>query len=514
MSESILSGTLEEVFERVRRIRKETPFEPALEETGKVIEVGQGVALVDGLPNVKLGEIIRFPNNRYGLAIHLEERKAGVVLFDSSHALEIGMEAERTERVLKVGVGNEMLGRVVDPLGRSLDNGKAPSFHEMRPIERRAPSLIERLPVVDPLLTGVLAIDSMIPIGRGQRELILGDRQTGKTAIAIDTIINQKDKGVFCIYCAIGKEASEVRRILENFENLGAMSYTAMIAASGKDPPGLNFIAPYAAMALAEFFREQGKDTLLVLDDLTRHAWSYREISLLLRKPPTREAYPGDIFFIHSRLLERAAKLKKELGGGSITALPIIETEEQNISAYIPTNLISITDGQIYLSPQLFQKGRLPAIDVGKSVSRVGGKTQLPLYRRIIKDLRLFYAQYEELESFSRFGSRLDEETKQKIERGKRVREVLKQERLQPVSVAEQIALLNAVTRGLFDRTSLEAIPKRKREIQEILDRKLWEIAKRMNEGEDIPDEEMELFMKTIATVFQDEISRKDQAAD
>lgn len=497
-----LIESLDEAISRLQQMRQGISVDLSLEETGKVIQVEIGVAFIDGLPNLKSGELVQFAGQYYGLAINLEKKRVGIVLLDQSENIAVGMNVKRTNKVQEMGVGKELLGRVIDPLGRPLDNKRAPKLEKRRPIEKRAPPLINRLPVVDPLLTGIQAIDAMIPIGRGQRELILGDRQTGKTSIAIDAILNQRDQKVICLYCAIGKETAEVQRVLKDLEENGALDYTIMIAASGKDSPGLNFIAPYAAMTIAEDFMENGHDTLLVLDDLTRHAWSYREISLLLRRPPTREAYPGDIFFIHSRLLERATKLKKENRGGSITALPIIETEEQNISAYIPTNLISITDGQIYLSPKLFQEGVLPAIDIGKSVSRVGGKTQLPLYRHLIKDLRLFYSQYQELESFSRFGTKLDKETQKKLERGKRVREVLKQDRLKPLPIADQIAFLTALTEGLFDPIPLGEISMTKKKIQTFLYEKIPKISKALNQGKDLLEEEAKHFKELLMDLF------------
>jgi F-type H+-transporting ATPase subunit alpha len=355
-----------------------------------------------------------------------------------------------------VAVGDGLLGRVIDPLGRPLD-GKGPVVSTQRlPIERPAPAIMDRDPVTVPLQTGLTVVDALIPVGRGQRELILGDRQTGKTAIAMDTILNQRDQNVLCVYCAIGQRASAVAKAVATLREKGAMDYTVLVVSEGDDAPGLSYIAPYAATSVAEFFMEAGRDVLIVYDDLTNHARSYRELSLLLRRPPGREAFPGDIFYIHSRLLERATHLRHELGGGSLTALPIIETEAQDISAYIPTNLISITDGQIYLSPALFQLGALPAVDVGKSVSRVGGEAQRAAYRAVAGDLKLAYAQFEELESFSRFGARLDEDTRKIIEHGRRIRACLKQPEFAPVSVPAQIAVLLALTAGLFDGVPLD----------------------------------------------------------
>lgn len=500
---SSLLQNLDQVLDRLHQIQTEIKFEIHLEEAGTVTHVEQGVAFAKGLPHLKSGELVSFAGKFFGIAFNLEKEAIGIVLLDRSENIRVGMDVERTHKVLDVGVGEALLGRLIDPLGRPLDQRKTPALKKRRPIENKAPSIMDRLPVEDPLLTGIQAIDAMIPVGRGQRELILGDRQTGKTAIAIDTIINQKDQNVVCIYCSIGKESSEVQRVVKDLKQHEAMEYTIIVAATGKDSAGLNYIAPYSAMAIAEEFMKNGQDSLVILDDLTRHAWSYRELSLLLRRPPTREAYPGDIFFIHSRLLERATKLKKDRGGGSITALPIIETEEQNISAYIPTNLISITDGQIYLSPELYQEGLLPAIDIGKSVSRVGGKTQLPIYRHLIKDLRLFYSQYEELESFARFGTRLDEETKKKLERGKRVREVLKQDRLKPLPIADQIAFLTGITEGLFDPVPLEKVSTMKEKIQREIYDEIPDIVEKMNRGKEISKEEMNQFLDTLVSILK-----------
>jgi len=396
----------------------------------------------------------------------VDEAEIGVVLLGEYWHLNAGDEVERTGRVMDVLVGDGLLGRVIDPLGQPLD-GKGPvAASERLPIERPAPHIMDRAPVTVPLQTGLKVIDALIPVGRGQRELILGDRQTGKTAIAIDTILNQRDQNVLCVYCAIGQRASAVAKIVATLRERGAMDYTILVVTEGNDPPGLAFIAPYAATSIAEHFMEQGRDALIVYDDLTHHARSYRELSLLLRRPPGREAFPGDIFYIHARLLERATHLRKELGGGSLTALPIIETEAQNISAYIPTNLISITDGQIYLSPSLLELGVLPAVDVGKSVSRVGGKAQRAAYRAVAGDLKLAYAQFEELESFARFGARLDENTRKIIGHGRRIRACLKQAECAPVPVPAQIAVLLALTAGLFDGVALEQMPEAEHAVQ------------------------------------------------
>ena len=412
-------------------------------------------------------ELLEFPGGVFGIAFNVDEDEIGVVLLGDYWHLHAGDEVERTGRVMDVAVGDGLLGRVIDPLGRPLD-GKGPvAAGERLPIERPAPAIMDRAPVTVPLQTGLKVIDALIPIGRGQRELILGDRQTGKTAIAIDTILNQRGQDVVCVYCAIGQRASAVAKAVATLREKGAMEYTVVVVTEGNDPPGLAYIAPYAATSIAEHFMEAGRDVLIVYDDLTQHARAYRELSLLLRRPPGREAFPGDIFYIHSRLLERATHLREELGGGSLTALPIIETEAQNISAYIPTNLISITDGQIYLSPSLFELGVLPAVDVGKSVSRVGGKAQRAAYRAVAGDLKLAYAQFEELETFARFGARLDEDTRKVIEHGRRIRACLKQPEFSPVSVPAQIAVLLALTAELFDPVPLERMTDAERAVRE-----------------------------------------------
>ncbi len=432
-------------------------FTPQLKphEVGTVISVFTGIAKVSGLPGVGFEELVKFPGDVSGIAFNVDEDEIGVVLLGEYWHLHTGDEVERTGRVMDVAVGDGLLGRVIDPLGHPLDGNGPVTASERLPIERPAPSIMNRAPVTVPLQTGIKVIDALIPIGRGQRELILGDRQTGKTAIAIETILNQRGQNVVCVYCAIGQRASAVAKAVANLREKGAMEYTAVVVTEGNDPPGLAYIAPYAATSIAEYFMETGRDVLVVYDDLTQHARAYRELSLLLRRPPGREAFPGDIFYIHSRLLERATHLRKELGGGSLTALPIIETEAQNISAYIPTNLISITDGQIYLSPSLYELGVLPAVDVGKSVSRVGGKAQCAAYRTVAGDLKLAYAQFEELETFARFGAHLDENTRNIIEHGHRIRACLKQPEFAPVSMPAQIAILLALIAKLFEDVPL-----------------------------------------------------------
>lgn len=451
---------LESVFNRalsqIVHVRESVAPQLTLREVGTITSLATGIAKVSGLPNVGFEELVRFPNNVYGIAFNVDEGEVGVVLLGDYSQLRAGDEVYRTQRVMDVAVGDALLGRVVDPLGRPLDGKGLVNCGERLPIERPAPPIMDRSPVTVPLQTGIKVIDAIIPIGRGQRELILGDRQTGKTAIALDTIINQRGRDMICVYCAIGQRASAVAKAVAVLKENNALEFTVVVVTEGNDPPGLAYIAPYAATSIAERFMEQGRDVLIVYDDLTQHARAYRELSLLLRRPPGREAFPGDIFYIHSRLLERSTHLREDLGGGSLTALPIIETEAQDISAYIPTNLISITDGQIYLSPSLFELGVLPAVDVGKSVSRVGGKAQRAAYRAVAADLKLAYAQFEELETFARFGARLDENTRKIIEHGRRIRACLKQPEFTPVSMAGQIAVLLALTAKLFDEIPLK----------------------------------------------------------
>jgi F-type H+-transporting ATPase subunit alpha len=460
-----------------------------LREIGTVIHVGGGIARIKGLPGVTSEELVAFPGNLLGIAINLEPNEIGVMLLGDSDKLTAGIEVSVTGREADTPVGERLPGRVIDATGRVLDHGGPLRFSERRPVERPAPAILDRDPVTVPLETGIKAVDALIPIGRGQRELIVGDRQTGKSSIAIDTIINQRDKDVVCIYCAIGQRGTAVARVVDTLRKHEALDNTIVVVASDEDPPGLRFITPYAATTMAEYFMETGQDVLVVYDDLTRHARAYRELSLLLRRPPGREAYPGDIFYIHSRLLERATHLGSDRGGGSMTALPIIETQAQDISAYIPTNLISITDGQIYLSPTLFHKGVLPAIDVGKSVSRVGGKTQYPAFRAVAGDLRLSYSQFEELETFARFATRLDEDTRRTIEHGRRVREVLKQSEHQLLRASEQMAVLKAVNAGLFDDLPLDRVGDAEAAVQERVLGELPELCEDMEAGKKLEDE-------------------------
>lgn len=460
-----LSKALDETARELAAGMKNYEASISREEVGHVYSLSQGIVWAKGLEHIKSEELVLFSNGVMGVVFDILPDRTGIVLLDEDNGLRAGDEVSRTKRILEVPVDMSLIGRIVDPLGRPLD-GKGPiQAAEHLAVQREAPSIMARGPVTRPLQTGIKVIDALIPIGRGQRELILGDRQTGKTAVAFDTIINQADKDVLCIYCAIGQRSSSVAKLVAELKRRNAMEYSIVVVAEGSDPPGLQFIAPYAATSMAEFFMNKGQDVLIVYDDLTRHAIAYRQISLLLRRPPGREAYPGDIFYVHSRLLERSTRLRDEAGGGSITSLPVIETEAQNISAYIPTNLISITDGQIYLSPELFQKGVFPAIEVGKSVSRVGGKAQLGAYRKVAGDLRLSYSQFQELESFSRFGTRLDDATRKTLEHGKRVREVLKQNQYSPMAAHEQIAILMATNKGLLDQIPLENIAETEKKI-------------------------------------------------
>ncbi len=491
---SAAPGTLKHVFEHAFADIGKTleNFEAmlTLREVGVISNLSTGIAHVRGLPGVGFEELLEFPGGVFGIAFNVDAQDIGVVLLGDYWCLRAGDEVERTGRVMDVAVGQGLLGRVIDPLGRPLD-GNGPIVAERRlPIERPAAPIMDRAPVSVPLQTGLKVIDALIPIGRGQRELILGDRQTGKTALAIDSILNQRGKDVVCVYCAIGQRASAVAKVVATLREMGALDYTTVVVTEGNDPPGLAYIAPYAATSIAEHFAEQGRDVLIVYDDLTHHARAYRELSLLLRRPPGREAFPGDVFYIHSRLLERATHLRKERGGGSLTALPIIETEAQNISAYIPTNLISITDGQIYLSPSLFELGVLPAVDVGSSVSRVGGKAQRAAYRAVTGDLKLAYAQFEELESFARFGARLDEETRKSIEHGRRIRACLKQREFSPVSMAAQIAILLALSAELFDAVPLEQMTAAEHAVSESAKNIPEGIISRLESASDLTDED------------------------
>jgi len=495
--EGALDATLKDTFQKLEGVLSEHKPELKPEEVGIVSYVGSGIARVSGMDSVKAEELVRFPGDLYGLVFNIDPDEIGIIMLDPSEHISAGDEVLRTGRVLDIPVGEALLGRVVDALGRPLDNLGDIATSVRYPVEREAPPIMHRDPVTVPLQTGIKAIDALIPIGRGQRELILGDRQTGKTAIALDTVINQHDKDVICIYCAIGKQSSDVAKSIASLKEHNALKYCILVVAAGEEPPGLQFVAAYTATSMGEYFMEHGRDVLVIYDDLTRHARAYRELSLLLRRPPGREAFPGDIFYIHSRMLERSTHLRKEHGGGSLTALPIIETEAQDISSYIPTNLISITDGQIYLSPSLFQKGLLPAIDVGKSVSRVGGKAQLPAYRAVAGDLRIAYSQFEELESFSRFGTRLDDDTRRRLERGWRVREILKQPQLKPIPVAEQIAALLAVNGGALDVVPIKEISKAEGAVRKGVKERLSDLCKRIESGEKLSLDNFNTILKS-----------------
>ena len=427
-------------------------------ETGTILMVGDGIARASGLVNCMAGELLEFEDGSFGMAQNLEENSVSIVIFGSDENIGEGQTVKRTGKVVSVPVGEAMIGRVVNALGQPIDGAGPIDTKEFRSVESKAPGICERRSVYQPLQTGIKAIDSMIPIGRGQRELIIGDRQTGKTTIATDTIINQKGKDVLCIYVAIGQKRSTVASLVENLTRNGAMDYTIVVAATASESSPLQYIAPYSGCAMGEYFMNQGKDVLIIYDDLSKHAVAYRALSLLIRRPPGREAYPGDVFYLHSRLLERAAKLDDEHGGGSLTALPIIETQAGDVSAYIPTNVISITDGQIFLETELFHSGIMPAVNPGISVSRVGGDAQIKAMKKVAGTLKLIYSQYRELQSFAQFGSDLDADTKARLEQGARIVEVLKQSQNAPVPVEKQVAILYAVTKGILEKVNVEDV--------------------------------------------------------
>jgi F-type H+-transporting ATPase subunit alpha len=500
-SESLQSA-FDCAFDCISQVSKAFTPQLMLREVGTITSIATGIAKVAGLPGVGFDELIQFPNNIFGIAFNVDADEIGVVLLGDYATLNAGDQVQRTGRVMDVAVGDALLGRVIDPLGRPLDGNGTLTIDTRLPIERPAAAIMDRAPVTVPLQTGLKVVDAMIPIGRGQRELILGDRQTGKTAIALDTILNQRDKDVVCIYCAIGQRASAVAKTVAILREKGALDHTVVVVTEGNDPPGLAYIAPYAATSIAEYFMEAGRDVLIVYDDLTQHARAYRELSLLLRRPPGREAFPGDIFYIHSRLLERSTHLSKQRGGGSLTALPIIETEAQNISAYIPTNLISITDGQIYLSPSLFELGVLPAVDVGKSVSRVGGKAQRATYRAVAGDLKLGYAQFEELEVFARFGARLDEDSRKIIEHGRRIRACLKQPEFSPVAVPAQIITLLALSDNLFDLVPLVRMADAERAVNDAAARIPQEVRERFETAEKLNTDDRKTIVDLARTAL------------
>jgi len=506
----------EEITSVLERELEKYEAELDVEEVGTVLEVGDGIARIYGLSGAMSGEMLDFGNDLYGLALNLEEDVIGAVILGDDVQIKEGEEVRRTGRVLEVPVGKALLGRVVNSLGQPLD-GKGPiTTEQFRPIEFKAPGIVARQPVKEPLQTGLKAVDSMVPIGRGQRELIIGDRGTGKTAVAIDAIINQRGGDVICVYVAVGQKASTVAGVVERLEKEGAMDYTIVVSAPAASPAPLQYIAPYAGAAMAEFFMYNGEDgkaasksnpgraTLCVYDDLSKQAAAYRQLSLLLRRPPGREAYPGDVFYLHSRLLERAAKLSDENGGGSLTALPIIETQAGDVSAYIPTNVISITDGQIYLEPDLFYAGVRPAINVGISVSRVGGNAQIKAMKKVAGTLRLDLAQFRELEAFAQFGSELDKATMQQLERGRRTVEILKQPQYEPMPVAEQVAIIFAVTKGYLDDVPLENVRAFEQSFLEFARNSRPEVLEKIRAQKELTDEVSAALVDAVETFKKD----------
>ena len=469
-------------------------------ETGTVILIGDGIARAAGLDNCMSGELVEFDNGAYGMAQNLEENSVSIVMLGSDAGIREGDTVRRTGRVVSVPVGEAMIGRVVDALGMPID-GKGPiDAKEYRAIESPAPGIIERKSVSVPLQTGIKAIDSMIPIGRGQRELIIGDRQTGKTAIAADTIINQRGQNVICIYVAIGQKRSTVAQLVETLTDAGAMDYTIVVSATASELAPLQYIAPYSGCTMGEYFMQQGKDVLVIYDDLSKHATAYRTLSLLIRRPPGREAYPGDVFYLHSRLLERAARMAPEYGGGSLTALPIIETQAGDVSAYIPTNVISITDGQIFLETELFHAGVMPAVNPGISVSRVGGDAQIKAMKKVAGSLKLLYSQYRELQSFAQFGSDLDRDTRERLDQGERIVEVLKQGRNEPVDVAHQVCILYAVTRGYLKDVAVADIRRYEKELYPWLDSHIYDVLAAIRTTGQLSEEHEKLLQQALET--------------
>ncbi|MDO8618289.1 MAG: F0F1 ATP synthase subunit alpha [Candidatus Uhrbacteria bacterium] len=502
------SPAVDQLLESLRESLRE--FSPSAEQadTGTVSEVGDGIAAVRGLRHARSMEMLKFEHGAIGVALNLEEDQVGVMLLSHLQNVMAGERVEGTGKLLSVPVGKAIIGRVVNPLGQAVD-GKGPIKTEKEyPVEKVAPGVMTREPVNVPLMTGIKAVDSMIPIGRGQRELIIGDRQVGKTAIALDTIINQKGQEVICLYVAIGQKASKVAKIVSKLEEAGAMEYSIVVTANASDPASLQFIAPYAGCAIGEFFMDQGKDVLVVYDDLSKHAWSYREVSLLLRRPPGREAYPGDVFYLHSRLLERAARVNKENGGGSLTALPIIETQSGDVSAYIPTNVISITDGQIYLESDLFYRGIRPALNVGLSVSRVGGAAQTKAMKKVAGPLRLDLAQFRELEAFAQFATDLDENTKKQIDRGRRVVEILKQPQYAPIGMENQVAVLYAATKGFIDQVPVDQVRAWEDGFHAFLRQKYQKLLDRLREKK-VLEPEMEESLKQAIEEWNKNFDRK-----
>ena len=481
-------------------------------QVGTVLSVGDGIARIYGLEKAMANELLAFPNDVYGLALNLEEDQIGAVLMGDSRLVEEGDEVRRTGRIIEVPVGPDLIGRVVDPLGRPLDDKGPIEAADTYPVERIAPGVVERQPVKEPMQTGLKAIDSMIPIGRGQRELIIGDRQTGKTAVAIDAIINQKGQNMICIYVAIGQKRSTVAQVVDKLKQHGAMDYTIVVSASASEPAPLQFIAPYTGVTMGEYFRDNGKHALIIYDDLSKQAVAYRQLSLLLRRPPGREAYPGDVFYLHSRLLERAAKLNDDEGAGSLTALPIIETQAGDVSAYIPTNVISITDGQIFLESDLFYSGVRPAINVGISVSRVGGNAQIKAMKKIAGTLRLELAQFRELEAFAQFGSDLDKSTQAQLARGRRLVEVLKQGQYQPLPVELQILSILAGTKGILDKLETDHVRDYEQEMHRTFQNEHPEVLSEIREKKEISEELEEKILSVMREVRDDYLGRKPEA--
>ena len=483
------------IIESLQKQLREFSADFEVSEIGHVVEVGDGIAKISGLRNVQSMEMLEFASGATGVALNLEEDRVGAILLDHLDGVGTGETVKGMKKLLSVPVGKELIGRVVNPLGVAIDGRSQIKSSKEYPVEKIAPGVMTREPVNVPLMTGIKAIDAMIPIGRGQRELIIGDRQVGKTAIAIDAILNQKDTGVICIYVAIGQKASKIAKIVSRLQEAGAMEYTIVVTANASDPASLQFIAPYAGCAIGEYFMDQGQDVLVIYDDLSKHAWAYREVSLLLRRPPGREAYPGDVFYLHSRLLERSARLNKEHGGGSLTALPIIETQAGDISAYIPTNVISITDGQIFLESDLFYRGIRPALNVGLSVSRVGGAAQTKAMKKVAGPVRLDLAQFRELEAFAQFATDLDEATKKQIDRGRRMVELLKQGQYQPMNMEHQVAILYAITKGYVDDVPLDQVRAWEEGLHQYLDKHQAPVMSKLKQKK-ILDEEVEPMLK------------------
>ncbi len=480
-----------------------------IKETGTVISVGDGIARVYGLEHAMYNELLIFENSVYGLALNLEEDSVGVMLLGETRLVKEGDIVKRSRRILQVPAGRALIGRVVDPLGHPLDDKGPIKTETSMFVERMAPGVVDRMPVREPLQTGIKSIDSMIPIGRGQRELIIGDRQTGKTAIVVDTILNQKNSGVICIYVAIGQKNSTVAQVIKSLQDYGAMAYTTVVAATASDPSALQYLAPYSGCAMGEYYRDRGEHALVIYDDLSKHAAAYREISLLLRRPPGREAYPGDVFYLHSRLLERAAKMSQELGGGSLTALPIIETQAGDVSGYIPTNVISITDGQIYLKPALFNAGIRPAINVGISVSRVGGNAQIKAMKQVAGKLRLDLAQYRELQTFAQFGTELDRASQAQLDRGLKLTEILKQEPYLPLSVEKQVLIIYAGNRGFLDEIPLEAIKSYEKRLYDYFETHYAHLLQSIASSKQIDlhlDQEINQALQEFNKVFKEEL--------